>query len=700
MKKDILRNASLPALLAGGFILLDLALDRYLGGPGQIDWPHLILAVSVLLVSYILVSRAVGARRHAEAVLRQARNDMESRVRERTAELEQANEALRTEVVERKRFEQALRASEETATALMNSSSESALLLDAQGVVLASNETAAQRLGVSVERLVASSLFDFFPPEVAERRRTYLDAISHSRQPIHFIDEREGRTFDNHVCPVFDADGRIIRLAVFGQDITERKRAEDALRESEGRYRTLFDNFPEPTTVWGRDGALLMQNVVSARNLGGKSEDYLGKTIYDIFGEAAGVYMERIRRVIDTGVVEEQEDIVELHFGKRYFWTWMQRIQNPDGQYAVQVISYDITERAQTQAALQEANQRLQLTQAAAGAGSWDWDIPSGHLEWSSKMFDLFGLDMRTTVASLDAWRSVIHPEDREAAETRIALALETHSELVNEYRIIRPDGQIRWISALGRGLYDEQDQPSRMSGICLDITKRKQSEEALRQAQAELAFGAQERIALEERQRLARELHDSVSQALYGISLGVNTALTLFDTDRTRVLEALNYALSLTHAGLTEMRALIFELRPESLEVEGLIVALTKQVEALRVRHGIEVALSLCDEPDAPFAAKETLYRIAQEALQNAVKHARADRLDVRLIRELEDLKLEACDNGVGFDPLAAYPGHLGLRSMRERAQRAGGSLDIVSAPGRGTQVRARIPIAAPETA
>ena len=187
------------------------------------------------------------------------------------------------------------------------------------------------------------------------------------------------------------------------------------------------------------------------------------------------------------------------------------------------------------------------------------------------------------------------------------------------------PMGRFCWISALGRGLYDEQDRPFRMSGICLDITKRKQSEEVLRRAQAELAIGTQERIALEERQRLARELHDSVSQALYGVSLGVNTALTLFDTDRTKVLEALNYALSLTHAGLTEMRALIFELRPESLEMEGLVVALTKQVEALRVRHGIEVELSLCDEPDVPLAVKEALYRIAQEALHNAVKHARA---------------------------------------------------------------------------
>jgi len=191
---------------------------------------------------------------------------------------------------------------------------------------------------------------------------------------------------------------------------------------------------------------------------------------------------------------------------------------------------------------------------------------------------------------------------------------------------------------------------------IAHDISIRKRSEEALRRAQAELAVGIQARSALEERQRLARELHDSVSQALYGISLGVNTAITLFDVDRNRVLEALNYALSLASAGLAEMRALIFELRPESLEMEGLGVALTKQAAATRARYGIDVELTLCDEASLPLPIQDALYRIALEALHNAVKHARSERVELRLACEADCVKLEVHDNGVGFDPLTSH--------------------------------------------
>ena len=121
---------------------------------------------------------------------------------------------------------------------------------------------------------------------------------------------------------------------------------------------------------------------------------------------------------------------------------------------------------------------------------------------------------------------------------------------------------------------------------------------------------------------------------------------------------------------------------------------AITKQTAALRARHGVEVELKLCEEPDVPFPVKEALYRVAQEALRNAVKHARPSRLGVRMICEEDDLWLEVQNDGISFDPQAAYPGHLGLRSMRERVTKLGGTLDIDSQPDRGTQVRVHVPI------
>jgi signal transduction histidine kinase len=150
---------------------------------------------------------------------------------------------------------------------------------------------------------------------------------------------------------------------------------------------------------------------------------------------------------------------------------------------------------------------------------------------------------------------------------------------------------------------------------------------------------------------------------------------------------------LSLADAGLTEMRALIFELRPESLEVEGLVAALTKQAAALRARHGVEIRESLASEPAISLGAKEALYRVAQEALHNVVKHARATRVDLLLETSPTEVRLEVRDDGLGFDPAGSFPGHLGLHTMRDRAVRLGGSVDVESAPGQGTLVRARIP-------
>lgn len=218
--------------------------------------------------------------------------------------------------------------------------------------------------------------------------------------------------------------------------------------------------------------------------------------------------------------------------------------------------------------------------------------------------------------------------------------------------------------------------------------------------ANARLYEQAQSLAALQERQKLARELHDSVSQALYGISLGTRTALGMLDgsgldeTQATALQQPLEYTMSLAKAGLAEMRALIFELRPESLQMEGLVAALTRQVDAMSARHGIEVQTTFGLEPEIPVAAKETLYRVAQEALHNVVKHAGASRVEVSLHQHNGNVLLEIRDDGQGFDPQGHFPGHLGLQSMRERVEGSGGTLLVTSAPGEGTCIRACVPL------
>lgn len=217
----------------------------------------------------------------------------------------------------------------------------------------------------------------------------------------------------------------------------------------------------------------------------------------------------------------------------------------------------------------------------------------------------------------------------------------------------------------------------------------------------ARLYEQTREFAVIEERNRLARELHDSVTQSLFSVALLSQASLSLWDKDPPKARERLERAHELASGALAEMRALIFQLRPMALQEEGLISALKKHAVALRSRHGLDVKVEV-DGPEqrlAP-AVEEAALRIVQESLNNVVKHARATGALVRL--EFHDKHLRICteDNGVGFNP-GATGGRgrartLGMSSMRERADEAGGSMRVESQPGRGTRVLIELPFPA----
>ncbi|GGR78867.1 sensor histidine kinase [Deinococcus sedimenti] len=198
------------------------------------------------------------------------------------------------------------------------------------------------------------------------------------------------------------------------------------------------------------------------------------------------------------------------------------------------------------------------------------------------------------------------------------------------------------------------------------------------------------------ERARLARELHDSVAQALYGITLGAKTARATLDRDPNRTRQSLEYTIRLAEGGVSEMKALLFSLRPDALEEGGLVAALTQHAHALEARHGLTVHAELSVEPDLSPDAQAAAYRVAQEALHNTVKHARAQHVWLSVTQDDQHVTLNVRDDGRGFDVSAQGRGTLGQRSMRERAAGAGGQLAVLSTAGEGTQVTLTLPRAA----
>jgi signal transduction histidine kinase len=216
----------------------------------------------------------------------------------------------------------------------------------------------------------------------------------------------------------------------------------------------------------------------------------------------------------------------------------------------------------------------------------------------------------------------------------------------------------------------------------------------------ARLFEEAQARLSLQERHRLAQELHDSVSQALFSLTLHARAAQLAFEQQESLGVDKLERHLAelryLTQAALAEMKALIFELRPEALREEGLVAALRKQADKIIARDEIAVELN---GPDVPLVLAapmdEELYRWSQEALANAVNHAQASRIVIDISSEGENgLTLEVSDDGVGFDPSLSRPGHLGLTTMAARSNRLGGTFEVQSAPGAGSRVRVNVPL------
>ncbi len=267
-------------------------------------------------------------------------------------------------------------------------------------------------------------------------------------------------------------------------------RLEAARRESDLRYHTILMSIGDAVIATDADSRVVLLNSVAETLTGWPLAEARGKPLSEVFH----IINELTRQPAEDPValVLREGKIVGLanHTAliardgtERPIADAGSPIRDEQGRIiGVVLVFRDQTRERKAEMELRESESRLRLAQAAADAGIWDWDIPTDTIAWSVELYGLFGLDPETDEAGFDVWREAIHPEDRAAAEKRIQEAIEKHTSLNSEYRIVLPSGQVRWINALGNTIYDEDGTPLRMSGICIDITARKQIEEMLRE--------------------------------------------------------------------------------------------------------------------------------------------------------------------------------------------------------------------------
>ncbi len=374
------------------------------------------------------------------------------------------------------------------------------------------------------------------------------------------------------------------------------------------------------------------------------------------------------------------------------------------GQPAALVVGTDMTGHRRAQEQLRRNEARMQLALDADGSGIWDLYRGRGEVYVDQRTLTMLGLGSEYGLQTVEAWRAMAHPEDLPRALEALGEYLRGETPgIAVELRLKSADGRYLWMQV--RGIVMEQDEagyPVRIIGTMRDITERKDAEHRLMQYQARLKALASELAKAEERERrrIATVLHDGIGQGLVSCKLMVDAdlkaGLTPLSPERLAQMSRILCEL------IEQTQVLNADLGNPTLYELGLIPALEEWVEDGSLRQSGDLAIGLVDEGMPEIAEQDVralLFRSVKEIIFNAVKHARAHRVEVMMRGDAERAEVIVTDDGAGFDyeemrRQTGRKGGFGLFSVRERIEDMGGTFGVDSARGRGTRVRLTIPL------
>ncbi len=727
-----------------------------------------------------------------------------------------------TQALERARAEEALRESEEFNRSIVASSQDCLKTLDLEGTLLWMSDQGQRLLCIEdIGALLGKSWLEFWEGDDRAAAQKAVEAAA-SGNPTQFVglfsvDNGCVRWFDVMVSPILGKDGKTERLLAVSRDITNSKRAEEAVRESEERLRGAISISTVGVMFWRKDYTLGDVNDAFLRMTGFSREDVRGKSWTDFTPpEFHEISRRGLEELVTRGEITPYEKQYIRKDGSRWWGLFSARSL---GDEAVEFV-IDITERKLAEEALRESEERLRFALEAASIGAWDLDLTTGQATRTFLHDQCFGAIEPFSDWSYEKFLSFVHPEDRREVERKFGASLAEFKEWHFECRVVWEDQSVHWIEAHGNVYRTIDGKPARMLGIVSDITERKRAEEALRESEqrlrlvvesvtdyaiitldnqgiingwnsgAEKMFGYSKDEAIgkhtdliftsedrekgvsmqeiemaqikgraederwhirrdgtrffvsgiltpleneaekgfvkiardmtdkmqieqalrdkemlqklvqtqeDERKRIARDLHDELGQQLTALRLKLENARKSCEEDNELCAEIDEIQTIAKHID-DGVDFLAWELRPAALDHLGLYAALDKYVKEWSQHSGVMAELISQGLKRARFnpAIEINLYRIVQEALNNTHKHAQAKRVEVVIEKRGDLIVLIIEDDGKGFNPESKKNRSkgLGLIGMQERAALIGGECEIESAEGQGTSIFVRVPI------
>lgn len=526
----------------------------------------------------------------------------------------------------------------------------------------------------------------------------------------------QSKVIDIHIKILFDPAKRIIFGIV--NDITDRKQAEEALQESEERFRSLFMNTTIGLYRISPEGQILMANPTAVRMMGFKSFDELAARNREKEGYETSFSRSGFRDIIEkegeiigfeTSWIRQDGEVIYVRESARAVRDSGESILYYEGTVE------DISHRKLAENALRTSEQRLRMALQAAKAGAWEWDIVSNLTVWSDENFRVLGLNPETSEASLENWQKCLHPDDLDITLVKVGKSLQSGENFDVEFRVIWPDQSIHWINDKGIIINDETGKPVKMVGIQIDITERRQFEEKLKENEIHL-----QKLNATKDKFFSIIAHDLKNP--FNSILGFSTLISelVHENELTDVEYYASIIQKSSHQAIDLLGNLLewsrtqtdrIKFNPGPVELIEMIAGVTQFLKSSAEQKSISVSTELPEKLEV-LGDRDMINTILRNLISNAIKFTpEGGHIEISAVRNQHVCKIIVSDNGVGIskpglesiftiDTNFTTPGTnkeegtgLGLVLCKEFAEKQGGTIGVESMPGKGSDFWFTIP-------